>query len=90
MSIVNLCPYDNDEHCKYEIYYGEPMYSKCKNCDKNKNVSTKKTMKFEEMLYQKYKAEKEFKQSSEYKVMVTIAVIGFIIAVILPIIILGR
>lgn len=47
-------------------------------------------MKFEEMLYRKYKAEQEFKQSSEYKVMVTIAVIGFIIAVILPIIILSR
>lgn len=33
MSIVKPCPYDiNGEHCKYEIYYGEPILSKCKNC----------------------------------------------------------
>ena len=78
MSVVNLCPYTNDEHCKYEIYYGEPMYSKCKNC--NKNISTNR----------KYKAEQEFKKSKEYKILVAVSVIGFIIAVILPIIILSR
>lgn len=33
MSIVKLCPYDKSEHCKYERYYGEPMFSKCKNCE---------------------------------------------------------
>ena len=33
MSIVRLCPYAKDEHCKYEIYYGEPLFSKCKNCE---------------------------------------------------------
>ena len=37
MSIVKLCPYDMEEHCKYEIYYGEPMFSKCKNCEIKNN-----------------------------------------------------
>ena len=31
MSIVKLCPYDiNGEHCKYEIYYGEPIFLNAK------------------------------------------------------------
>lgn len=35
MSIVRPCPYDEDrELCKYEIYYGEPNFSKCKNCSR--------------------------------------------------------
>ena len=37
MSIVKLCPYDMEEHCKYERYYGEPMFSKCKNCEIKNN-----------------------------------------------------
>lgn len=28
-----MCPYDKDEHCKYERYFGEPMFSKCENCE---------------------------------------------------------
>lgn len=37
MSIVRLCPYAKDEHCKYERYYGEPLFSKCKNCEIKNN-----------------------------------------------------
>ena len=39
MSVVQLCPYDvNGENCKYETYYGEPNFSKCKNCDRTSNI----------------------------------------------------
>jgi hypothetical protein len=39
MSIVKPCPYDiNGEHCKYEIYYGEPIFSKCKNCSRTRTI----------------------------------------------------
>ena len=35
MSIIRSCPYDeNGELCKYEKYYGEPVYLKCKECAK--------------------------------------------------------
>lgn len=46
MSIVRTCPYDeNGELCKYEKYYGEPVYLKCKDCDKNKSIcKTNKTI----------------------------------------------
>lgn len=46
MSIVRSCPYDeNDELCKYEKYYGEPVYLKCKDCDKSKtNCKINKTI----------------------------------------------
>ena len=45
---------------------------------------------YEEFLMRKFKAEQEFKKSKEYKILVAVSVIGFIIAVILPIIILIR
>ena len=45
---------------------------------------------YEEFLMRKFKAEQEFKKSKEYKILVAVSVIGFIIAVILPIIILSR
>lgn len=39
-------------------------------------------MTHEEFLYQKYKAEQKWKQSTEYKIMKAVAIIVFIIAVI--------
>ena len=45
---------------------------------------------YEEFLMRKFKAEQEFKKSKKYKILVAVSVIGFIIAVILPIIILSR
>lgn len=43
---------------------------------------------YTEFLYQKYKAEQEFKKSKEYKIMKITAIIGFIIAVTVPAVIL--
>lgn len=33
MSVVQVCPYSRDgENCKYEIYYGHPIFDKCPIC----------------------------------------------------------
>ena len=50
MSIVQLCPYAKDEHCKYERYYGEPLFSKCKNCEIKKKVVFTDRKDFEKVL----------------------------------------
>lgn len=43
MSISRPCPYATDgEHCKYEIYDGEPILSKCKTCDRRKLKQSRK------------------------------------------------
>lgn len=38
MSIAKSCPYSEDkENCWYEIFSGQPVYSKCPTCSRNKN-----------------------------------------------------
>lgn len=36
MSVVQCCPYEEKERCKYEIYYGQPRFDKCSTCNRMK------------------------------------------------------